>query len=98
MILQLVGLREFVRHLVLHLLNLQVSLLLLIADTLVERLHLLEIILRLLLGHSQSSRRGLRVLELALLELEIATHLTDFRLRGQLVLTLHSLLHVLEQA
>lgn len=72
--------------------------LLLVADTLVQGLHLLKVILRLLLGYSQSCCGGFRVFQLTLLELEIATHFADLLLRWQLVLALHSLLHVLKQA
>ena len=93
--LELIGLSELVVHVVFHVRALLLRVLHLVVDTSLQRLHLLKIVLDLLLLLDEPSSCRLGILHLILLELQIASHILDLRLRRQLVLSALSLLHVL---
>lgn len=93
--LQLVRLGELVGHLILHRVDLFLRDVLLSVDSRVEVLNLLKVVLSLLLLYAQPGSRRLRVFQLTLLELQVGLHLSHLSLRWQLVLSSHSLLHVL---
>lgn len=95
--LEVVGARELVGHLVLHLGDLLGDLLHLLLDAALERLDLLEVTLPLLELDLESRVRGLRILDLALLEGQLLLLVLELRRRRQVVLTHHRLLHVLQQ-
>jgi len=95
--LQIFSLGELVLHLILHSLDLLLGLLHLLVDSTLQVLNLIQIILDLLLLNSQPGGCVLSVFELALLELQVGTHVLDLLLSGQLVLPCHCLLHMLKQ-
>ena len=95
---QLVRLGELVAHIVLHVGALLLRILHLIMDTSLQRLHLLKVVLYLLLLNLEASGRSLSIFHLVLLELQITSHFVNLLLSGQLVLSLHRLLHMLKQA
>jgi len=95
--LQVLSLGELVLHLILHCLDLFLGLLHFLVDSSLQILDLVQIALDLFLLNSQSCCCVLCVLKLSLLKLKISPHVFDLLLGRQLVLSSHSLLHVLEE-
>jgi len=95
--LEVVGARELVAHLILHLSDLLRHLLHLLLDSALECLDLLEVVLSLFELDLQPGVGGLGVLDLPLLERQLILLVLVLSRSWQIVLTNHCLLHVLEE-
>ena len=94
---QLVSSGKLVLHFILHRLDLAGADLLLVVDSLVQLFHFVQIRLGLVFLDSESRGCRFSILQLTLLVLEVSLHLRHLGLSRQLVLSSHSLLHMLEQ-